>query len=310
MADGPIERIVREAGAADLVEILAERLAPTDLQSLLLEVYRRRAARASPGALLVRYEESRFTRPSDLDPAALAAFEQLVWSLLPEGYLGLELSPLCPLGTNSVVATVDQNKVVSTIRNTEVVADPTNVLAFECAVRRRRLLAHRSSRFQPVCLATSQRLVRAQAFGGAREWAHFRIVGLAAGGRDQGSFSFEAQALRQQIGYLVTLVARVRPEWRIRIALTDLVGRPEVLEGGVLGPLSQRFPQAIVKMDPNRASGRTYYVDACYKVFATDDSGHEVELADGGCVTWTRQLLSDVKERLVIGGLGVERLLA
>ena len=63
-------------------------------------------------------------------------------------------------------------------------------------------------------------------------------------------------------------------------------------------------------MDPDRASGRGYYVDACYKVFGTDCRGSDVELADGGCTTWTRQLLSDEKERLVIGGLGVEPLLA
>ena len=41
MAEGPIERIVRQSEVADLVDILTERLAPTDLQSLLLEVYRR-----------------------------------------------------------------------------------------------------------------------------------------------------------------------------------------------------------------------------------------------------------------------------
>ena len=38
-----IARILREAGVPELLEVLAERLSPTDLQSLLLEVYRRRA---------------------------------------------------------------------------------------------------------------------------------------------------------------------------------------------------------------------------------------------------------------------------
>jgi len=39
MTDKLIERIQREAGVTNLVEILAERLAPGDLQSLMLEVY-------------------------------------------------------------------------------------------------------------------------------------------------------------------------------------------------------------------------------------------------------------------------------
>jgi hypothetical protein len=45
--EGLIARIEREAGVSDLLdtlEILADRLEPAALQSLLLEVYRRRAA--------------------------------------------------------------------------------------------------------------------------------------------------------------------------------------------------------------------------------------------------------------------------
>jgi hypothetical protein len=188
MAEGPLERIVREADVADLVEILAERLAATDLQSLLLEIYRRRSARMAPADLLAQHESSRFTQPDELDPRAVATFEQLAWSHLPDGYDALELSPLRPLGTNSVVATVNQNKVVSTIRNVEVVADSTNVLALECALRRRDLLRHVASRFEPVCLVASQRQVRAQTFGGHKEWAHFlHNVDSTAPQRQQGA---------------------------------------------------------------------------------------------------------------------------
>jgi hypothetical protein len=191
VAEGPVERIVRQSGVPELVEILADRMAPTDLQSLLLEVYRRRTASISAADLLTGYGQNRFTRPATLDPTALAWFEQRVWSLLPPGYQGLDLSPLCPIGTSSVMATVDQNKVISTARNTEVVSDSTNVLALECAVRRRGLLRQGGSRFQPVRLAASQRQVRAQAFSGPLEWSHFRIVGLVAAGRDEGAFAFE-----------------------------------------------------------------------------------------------------------------------
>ena len=45
-----LERILRESQGADVLDLLAERLSPTDLQSLLLEVYRRRAARITPAA--------------------------------------------------------------------------------------------------------------------------------------------------------------------------------------------------------------------------------------------------------------------
>jgi len=40
--DRIVERIEHQAGIPGLASILAERLSPTDLQSLLLEVYRKR----------------------------------------------------------------------------------------------------------------------------------------------------------------------------------------------------------------------------------------------------------------------------
>ena len=131
-----IDRIQRETGVPDLIDVLVERLSPTDLQSLLLEVYRRRAARITPKHLLDRYEHDRFVRPSTLAPAQIGEFDRLAWSLLADRYTPIELAPVCPLGTTAAIATVDQNKVVTTIRNSEVVADTTNVLALtvRCAV--------------------------------------------------------------------------------------------------------------------------------------------------------------------------------
>jgi hypothetical protein len=139
MTDRLMERVLRAAGIPDLVQALADRLSPTDLQSLLLEVYRRLAQKTTPAQLLEQYERNRFVAPSQVDPRKVAEVERLAWQLLPGKYLPLELSPVCPLGTNSVIASVDQNKVVTTIRNTEVVADTTNVLALEAALRRRSL---------------------------------------------------------------------------------------------------------------------------------------------------------------------------
>jgi hypothetical protein len=305
----PVERVQREAGVADLVEILAERISPTDLQSLLLEVYRRRAARVSAADLLTRYAENRFTRPSAVDPVALAALELRAWAGLPEGYQAIELSPLCPLGTNSGIATVDQNKVVTTIRNTEVVSDSTNVLALEAAERRRRLRHTPATRLEPVRLAASQRQVRAQTFGGPGSWAHFRLIGLVAAGRDQGSFAFEAREMLSQIAYCATLIRALHPDWQVDLALTDLAGRAGWLKAAVLDRLAEHLPDATCRMDPDRVSGRGYYVDACWKVFAVLPSDERREMGDGGCTTWSRQLLSDRKERTVIAGLGVDRLL-
>jgi hypothetical protein len=317
MIDGLIARIEREAGVSNLLEVLTERLGPNDLQSLLLEVYSRLAGAGSARRLLEQYETNRFVAPSALDPRLLVEIDRLAWTLLPEAYVPVELAPLCPLGTNSLVATVSQHKVVSTIRNTEVVADTTNVLALECAIRRRRLMRVASRRREPVLLAASQRVTRAQVFKGARySAAHFRLLSLCAAGRDEGSYRFESQQLVEQIAFHVRLLqnaAQCNCPWRqIRVAITDLTeGRLHAtLDEQVRRPLSDRFPDVRCHFDPDRTSGRGYYDGVCFKISATDSSDCELELGDGGVTKWTRDLLSDQKERLIVSGLGIERLCA
>ena len=132
-----LRRIERRLGVTGIADLLAERLPPADLQSLLMAVSRRRAGRTRPVDLLHRYERDRFVHPSALDPRALLALEERAHQHLPAGFEALALSPVCPLGTAAAITTVDQNSVLATTRGTEVVSDPTNVLALECASRMR-----------------------------------------------------------------------------------------------------------------------------------------------------------------------------
>jgi hypothetical protein len=309
-----IERIQREAGVPDLVDVLVERLNPTDLQSLLLEVYRRRAAGVTPSQLLERYERDRFARPSDLAPSVMTDVDHLVWSLLPDHYAALELSPVCPLGTNAAIATVDQNKVVTTIRNSEVVADATNVLALECAARRRRLLRGNPHSRERVRLCASHRLLRGQAYQSPRALSHFRLLGLCAAGRDEGSFRFETTSLVEQIGFYAQLLREAAhlgyAVGQVRVAVTDLAQgrREQALHEHVLEPLKAAYPGVLCDVDPDRETGRGYYVGACFHMYATNAAGTEFELIDGGFTTWTQRMLHNAKERLLISGLGVDLL--
>jgi hypothetical protein len=245
----------------------------------------------------------------------LANIERLAWSLLPASYIAVELSPVCPLGTNATVATVDQNKVVTTIRNTEVVADVTNVLALECASRRRLLLRSNPQSRERVQLCTSQRVVRGQAYRAAPGvLPHFRLLGLCAAGRDEGSFQFETASLVEQITFYLQLLHNVSQlgyhTHRLRVALTDLEQgrREQTLITQVLQPLTTTYSSVLCELDPRRETGRGYYVGACFHIYATNEVGTEFELIDGGFTTWTQQLLSNHKERLLISGLGIERL--
>jgi hypothetical protein len=82
------------------------------------------------------------------------------------------------------------------------------------------------------------------------------------------------------------------------------------LRDGVQAPLAERFAPARVpvELDPARTQGRTYYVSAAFHVYGRAADGREFQLADGGLVDWTQALLGNRKERLLISGLGLERL--
>ena len=308
--DKIIERIERESGVAGLASILAERLSPTDLQSLLLEAYRVRAGRRRPSDVLASYESDRFVRPSAVSPRRLLLWDQTILSSLPKYFEPVALSPICPLGTCSAVATIDQNWAVATARNTEVVSDSTNVMALECAVRRRELLRSHPKSTDAVHLAASHRLLRAQRYDKPGFTSHFNAFALCSAGRDQGNSRFELISLGTHLRiYLQSLRTFLGPELPLKVAVTDFTNtRNDQLEAELLTPLRAEFGGLDCMIDSQRTRGRGYYNDFCFLLHAIDRSGQSVELADGGSVDWTRCLLSNAKERLVISGIGSERL--
>jgi len=306
------ERIVRESGIPNLIEVLSERLSMTDLQSLLLEVYARRASRLSPVDVLKQYQGNRFVRPPKVSARESSEFDRLAYSLLPERFEVVEVSPVSPLGSCSVLATVDQNNLVSTCRNTEVCGDPTNVLALECATRRRK---PRSNRYtEDIKLCASHRVLRAQMFEGPASFAHFRVLTLCTSGRDRGHDRFEIDALCEQVDFYLRLLLESRRAGfrleRIRATMTPFAGgKKEVLEREVMGPLGARYPEVRFMLDEERERGRGYYLWAGCQINVTDPEGREWLIIDGGFTDWTRKLMSDRKERFLISGMGTERFL-
>lgn len=313
MQDKILERILNTADTPDLLDILTNRLSLSDLQSLLLEVYRRRAANITPSDLLQQYERNRFATPSQVSPQRLLEFDSLAYSLLPPGFEVLELSPVCPLGTNSVVATVNQNKVLTTIRNTEVTADVTNVMALECAKRRREFSAKGIPAHQVIKLCGSHRLLRTQGMSGPATFPHFRILGLCTAGRDTGSYQFEIESLKEHLEFYFRLFdAANRVGFAIannvRVTLTAFDQlRYNTLQTSILEKLAAKYPRISIAFDQQRETGRGYYQSAGFHIYACDSSGTEYFLVDGGFTDWTQQLLNNKKERLLISGIGSER---
>jgi hypothetical protein len=289
-----------------LLNVLVAELSGADLTTLLLEVFRRRADRLTPADVMRRYRSDRFVTPSPIDLAALRRTEDVLLAALPDGFETVVLAPLLPLAAHSAVASVDPRKVVATIRGSEVSADPTNALALEAAERRSRALATDSRSAAPVRLAATQRVVRAQHFGAPGMLAHFQLFAMVSAGRDTGNRAFEHQHLAEHLQFAAKALSAAGVE-QAEIRLTCLDDSSIALRERIHGTLAATGIDVLD--DPDRTTGRGYYTQLCYKVYATIN-GRPVEVADGGFVDWTQQLTGSRKERLLISGFGVDRLTA
>jgi hypothetical protein len=93
----------------------------------------------------------------------------------------------------------------------------------------------------------------------------------------------------------------------IQVALTPLSGTGELIAAGIA---EQPPPGPVdVVLDRDRRSGRGYYTDLCFKVHARA-GGELIELGDGGFTDWGGKLSASRKERLLISGIGIDRLAA
>jgi hypothetical protein len=199
-------------------QALESGLAPTNLQTLLMAVARARARKVTPARVLQRWRQDRLVRPLTCDPRPLAQLEATLWRLLPHRFAGVELSPVAPLGTCSALAPVDQHRVVSTVRGSEVLSDPTNALAVEAAVRRREQnVAGR------VDLAACHRVLRAQQFGpgnaapprrtGSPPSATWRFGAWLSAASRWGRAGVRAWLARPCVAKITRAIGRRRPGW-------------------------------------------------------------------------------------------------
>jgi hypothetical protein len=196
MASKIVERIAAGIGIPDLLPAISDDIGMTDLQSLLMHVYRARTAKSGVPDLR-RGAERGLMAASKVDGRLLHQLDGTAFQIAHE-FDALELSPVGPLGLNHVLGGIDQNNVLTTIRNAEVLGDPTTALALECW-RRRKGLASRKGQ-EVVRLCCSQRLIRLQPFKPGFT-PHFRLFALVSAGRDSGSHAFEIQHLGEHIHF-------------------------------------------------------------------------------------------------------------
>lgn len=194
-----IERIIKLIGFKDIIEILSEKLSWSDLYTLLLHVMGEKTKKVLPAEVMKNYAKSRLSEVSPVDPRKIMYVDEILFGLLSPRFLPIELSPVIAAGANTSLTSVSPNVILSTIRNVEVVADPTMALALECA-RKREILNRTNGGSEEVHLSTSHRTMRLQMFSLESGFtAHFRAFALASSGKDRGNNRLELYSLENHL---------------------------------------------------------------------------------------------------------------
>ena len=276
-------------------DALTDGLPPSRLWSLLLEVAEARAAGRRPAELVEQWDRDRFVQPALVDQRSLIDVDRhLLAAAL--AFESIELSPVAPLGVCSIMGHASQNKVLSALRGTEVVSDPTNVMALECARRLRRDPA------AVVRLATSHRCVRAQEIPKRPGLtANFRIFCLVSAGLERQNHAFVVEAIAEQMTIMLDALDQLErhgfafPDRRITVLATE--------ENAALG---DRIAATLGRPAVARALlEHPYYNSGLrFQMSARSSGGIEIPLIDGGAFDWVAKLTSNRKAGYVASGLG------
>ena len=283
--------IVDSVGATTF-DRLVNGLTGSELQSLLLEVSSARARARSAGELAAQYGRDPFCEPSPVDLRTMLAIDGHLLAAA-ERFEAVELSPVAPMGACSVVAPTHQNRVLSTLRATEVVSDPTNVLALECA---RRLRARPEV---DIHLATSHRVVRAQPVPRQPGYArHFRLFVLGSAGIERQDHAFTIETIALHVRTMLAGLARLEQQgYALGRRRVEILASPERQRLG-------RHLADLLEADHHPLEHPYYSGGLRYRIWVPAPGGEELPLADGGAFDWVSQLASNRRAVFIGSGLG------
>ncbi|NHN29532.1 hypothetical protein [Paenibacillus agricola] len=302
-----IQRVLEQSGNPDLLEIWNKELSVSDINTFLLELFRLQTKEASYADLLRKYVENRFVHPAKVDPIALKQLEIAVLQIAQSAaYQPILLSPIAPLGSCSIVATADQNKIISALRGTEVVADATNLLAlYICDL----LKSNKTTNdLDFVRFSTTHRHVRTQPLNKPGLLPHFHVFCLVASGKDQGSYLFEKAVLQEHIA-LYQMIFKAVFHADIDVQLSRRGGYPDGTGffERILDDLEKRFPD--ISITENFSKTDNLYYKGLQFTIVVHINGQELYIGDGGFVDWPQKLLGNRKQRMMISAIGLDRLL-
>lgn len=306
-----VDKILDKIGQKDLLNILVNDLSYSELNSLLMEVYRRKTDKISPTELLNSYNNNRFVHPTNANLKGLLELEIDFYKIAELfSFIPIDLSPVEPLGACSVIAPVNQNKVLSALRGTEVVADATNSMALHiCNLKKN--MNQQSDKFkEKMRYCNMHHHIRTQKFDEPGFRPHFRVFSMITSGKDLGSYTFEKNSILEHIMIYKEIFKQLFDISDLKLRLINSGGyASEGLCNSLNNHIEENISDLKVYVNKSKLDDINQYYKGIQFKLSTIINDNEYEIVDGGFVDWSQKLLSNRKERMLTSGFGVDFLL-
>ena len=300
-----VHRIEQELNVPSITEKLSDGLSASDFNSLLTQVFSLRADAMGSGDLLKQYAGNKYAKPAACNAAAYRRLEaDMLCAAEAAGAQSVILSPAALFGCCSAFGTVSQNKIISAIRNLEILSDSSNMLALYAAAEIKN--GAYTDRETPVHICTTHRQIRYQVTIAAGNLPHFGLFTMVSAGKSRSSYAFEIEALLFQLRFyseywLDKYGQRLSVSFNRRAGYKD----PEGFFTRTVDAVSNELPDIEISINENEND--TIYYKGLQATIRTDIDGKSVEVGDIGFTDWTQQLLNNKSQRLLISALALDR---
>jgi len=301
------DRILTQLGDHALLDKLSA-LPKSDLYSILLRLFQIQANNTTPADVLKAFKANRFSVPSEADPVAFHLLEAELLSLAQDdGIKPVLLSPAAPFASCAAFGCVDQNNIVSAARGIEILSDPTNMLSVLIAAQR---MQKEADNPYPLHYCTTARVLRAQLFPNVKGlYPHFGIFCIVSSGKDSGSYTCEKNLLAKHLSYYKKLFS-AKYATNLSVAVRKRGGYHDTdgFFDSMAKLIADEYPGVPISLDVDHADNN-YYKGINFKIYM--ETGNEkIEIGDGGFVDWMQRMTNTKKERCLISGIGLERLMS
>ena len=298
-------RIEQKLGLPSLVEKLSDELSPSDLNSLLTEVFAARVERNTPGDLVKSYAQNQYVKPAVCDAVHYRNLEANMLSFAEgKGIRSIIPSPAALLGCCSAFGAVSQNKIISATRNLEILSDATNMLALHIAAGiKDEAFDHAST---PIHLCTTHRHIRYYPSFGEGMLPHFGLFTMVSAGKSRGSYQFEIETLFFHLRFYCDYWRNAHDS-TLSVTFSRRAGYKDS-DGffhRVMEAVKDRLPD--LEVDVDEEENHTTYYKGLQATLNAPIGGEIIEVGDMGFVDWTQKLLNGGGERLLISAMALDR---